>query len=349
MILPVCATPTKSPKVSGYTRTSSTMANIAFPMLAKSHALSTSHTYSYAFNPPSSSSPTVLFLHGFPSSCYDWRHQLRFFFQKGYGVLAPDLLGYGGTSKPTTLESYKTQNMAAEIIEILDHEGIEKVHAVGHDTGCNLLSGLANYFPARLLSCTFLDVPYFKPGSHFDLAAVNSMTKQFLGFERFGYMDFFVKDNAGEILDQHPDSFFTLFYPQDPLLWIDHMGPTGAIEKWLLEDKQGPQASYISEAERKTHQDIMRNNHTSALNWYHALVDNINEEDEVKANINPLLTMPVLMVCPQPSKLELLGVEEQMKMVAPDMTFKRVGATGHWIQLEVPDEINDILKGFFER
>jgi pimeloyl-ACP methyl ester carboxylesterase len=180
------------------------MACIAFPHLARRHILSTSHTYSYAYHPPSTPFlPTLLFLHGFPSSCYDWRHQIQFFARQGYGVLAPDLLGYGGTSKPTDLNEYRSKKMAAEIIELLDHESIDKVHAVGHDTGCTLLSRLADYFPSRFLSCSFLDVPYSKPGQRFDLAMVNSMTKQFLGFERFGYIGFFVGDDAGRVLDQH--------------------------------------------------------------------------------------------------------------------------------------------------
>lgn len=118
-------------------------------------------------------------------------------------MLVPDLLGYGKTAKPTTLEDYKTRRMAAEVIELLDHEGINKVHAVGHDTGCILLSRLPNYFPNRLLSCTFLDVPYSKPGGHFDLATVNTLTKQFLGYERFGYLEFFTRADAGDIIDQH--------------------------------------------------------------------------------------------------------------------------------------------------
>lgn len=59
--------------------------------------------------------------------------------------------------------------------------------------------------------------------------------------------------------------------------------------------------------------------------------------------------MPVLMVCPQPSRLELPGVEEQMKQVASDFTFKRVSTSGHWVQLEARNEINTILQNFFKR
>ncbi|KAL6234786.1 hypothetical protein BDW75DRAFT_211477 [Aspergillus navahoensis] len=326
------------------------MASVGFPGLARSHTLSTSHTYGYAYRPPTKNSlPTILFLHGFPSSSYDWRHQINFFTQEGYGVLAPDLLGYGNTSKPIALEAYKTKRIAAEILELLDHEGINKVHAVGHDTGCNLLSRLANYCPNRLLTATFLDVPYSKPGEHFDLKAVNALTRRFLGYERFGYLEFFARSDAGGIIDQHSDSFFTLFYTADPSLWVEHLGPRGAMEAWLLQDKKVPDPSYVTETERQVHQTIMRNSHTSALQWYRALLGNINEQDELQANLDPVLSMPVLMICPQPSKLELPGVEEQMKRATKDFTFRRVSTTGHWVQLEAPDEINSILREFFER
>ncbi|KAL4942796.1 hypothetical protein BDV06DRAFT_211549 [Aspergillus oleicola] len=326
------------------------MASIAFPSLAKSHTLSTSHTYGYAYSPPASpSKPTILFLHGFPSSCYDWRHQVNYFSEQGYSVLAPDLLGFGDTAKPAAVEEYKTKKMAAEIIEILDHEGIDKIHAVAHDTGCTLLSRLADYFPARLLSATFLDVPYAQPGQHFDLSAVNTLTKQFLGFERLGYLEFFSRPGAGSVLDRHSDSFFTLFYPRDPALWIEHVGPTGAMETWLLQDREGPEPEYFTETERQIHQNIMQGSHSSALKWYQALVGSINEQEEIEANIEPSLSMPVLMVCPQPTQLELPGVEEQMKQVASDLTFKRVSMTGHWVQLEARGEINAVLKAFFER
>lgn len=247
------------------------MASIAFPQHAKHLTLSTSHTYSYIYIPASKPSfTTILFLHGFPSSCFDWRHQISFFSDLGYGVLAPDLLGYGGTSKPISAEAYRAKKMGTEITEILDHEGLQRVHAVAHDTGCILLSRMANYVPDRLLSSSFLAVPYSRPGEHFDLAAVNTMTKQVLGQESFGYLSFFVGDEAGCLLDQHvslqmaflkgllflgsvlmsilqSESFFTLFYPADPVLWTDHVGPTGAMEAWLRADRQGPKAPYITD------------------------------------------------------------------------------------------------------
>lgn len=102
--------------------------------------------------------------------------------------------------------------MAAEIISILDAEGIDKVHAVGHDTGCTLLSRLADYFPERLLSCVFLDVPYMRPGERFDLDMVNRVTRDILGFERFGYVGFFAGKGSGGLLDRFVGFSSFLFF-----------------------------------------------------------------------------------------------------------------------------------------
>ncbi|GFF79514.1 isoform 2 of bifunctional epoxide hydrolase 2 [Aspergillus udagawae] len=325
------------------------MASIAFPEFAKLQTLSTSHTYDYVYHAAAPSRATILFLHGFPSSCYDWRHQIHQFIELGYGVLAPDLLGYGGTSKPTGVEEYKLKSMAKEIIELLDHEGLTRVHAVAHDTGCNLLSRLADYYPNWLLSCTFIGAPYSKPGEHFDLGMVNRFTKQLLGFEKCGYIGFFIEDEAGSTLDQHADSFFSLFYPDSPDLWAGHLGPVGAAKAWLQNDKQGPLASYVSDEERTMHNKILQGHHKPALNWYHALVRNVNKDDEVEANLCAKLKMPVLMIGPQPNKFEIPGFLEQMKDIAEDFTLKRVSTTSHWIQLDAREELNAILEAFFAR
>ncbi|KAJ5157682.1 uncharacterized protein N7482_008782 [Penicillium canariense] len=326
-----------------------TMASIAFPQHAKILLLSTRRTYNYAYIlAADSTKSTILFLHGFPSSCFDWRHQISFFASHGYGVLAPDLLGYGGTSKPASGEEYKAKKMAAEIAEILDHENLKQVHAVSHDTGSLLLSRLVNYFPDRLLSCTFLAVPYSKPGEHFDLDAVNAMAKQLLGKERFGYLKFFISDNAGEVLDQHSDSFFTLFYPADPSLWNDHVGPTGSMESWLLADHQEEMAPFITDQERLIHQKIMRGHHGPALNWYQALVHNLNEQDELESGLSIKIPCPVLMVFPAQMAAQLSAAGAQSNEIADDLTLKGVSTAGHWLQLEARDEVNSALKEFFQ-
>jgi soluble epoxide hydrolase/lipid-phosphate phosphatase len=165
--------------------------------------LSSGVIYGYVYIPPQSSKTTILFLHGFPSGAYDWRHQIPHFSKAGYGVLVPDLLGYGSTDKPELAEQYRGKKMASEIIEILDHENIGKVHGVGHDWGSYLLSQLANYRPDRFYSYYLLDMSYMPPGIHFDVEVANAEAKEEVGYERLGFWKFLIEDDAMNTLSNH--------------------------------------------------------------------------------------------------------------------------------------------------
>lgn len=109
------------------------MASIGFPSLSKTARLPNGTTYSFIHVEPSHGKPYILLLHGFPSSSYDWRHQISFLSTEGYGVVAPDLLGYGDTDKPVDPAAYKLKKMSGEVGSLLDYLKIEKVVGVGHD------------------------------------------------------------------------------------------------------------------------------------------------------------------------------------------------------------------------
>ena len=48
----------------------------------------------------------VVMLHGNPSWSYIWRHQIGPIVDAGYRVIAPDLVGFGRSDKPTRIEDY---------------------------------------------------------------------------------------------------------------------------------------------------------------------------------------------------------------------------------------------------
>ena len=91
------------------------------------------HTYRYYLSPPGPQQPVLLFLHGFPSTSSDWRRQIAFFQPLGYGIIAPDLLGAGGTSKPLDPKEFRLNAMVDDVLEILNGESIKKVVCVSHD------------------------------------------------------------------------------------------------------------------------------------------------------------------------------------------------------------------------
>lgn len=89
--------------------------------------------YHYFVSPPDGGMPTLLFCHGWPSTSFDWRFQVTYFVERGYGVIAPDMLGYGGTHAPTDLREYTARKYCEQLVALLDLEGAEKVVAIGHD------------------------------------------------------------------------------------------------------------------------------------------------------------------------------------------------------------------------
>eukprot|EP01041_Mallomonas_annulata_P023491 gene23491-44018_t len=51
----------------------------------------------------------AMLLHGFPESNYSWRFQIPLLVKLGYEVWAPNLRGYGRSSKPAHLRDYSIE------------------------------------------------------------------------------------------------------------------------------------------------------------------------------------------------------------------------------------------------
>ena len=103
------------------------------PKSYKDLKTSRAFNYHYYITGPKEGKPTLLFLHGFPSTSCGWKQLIDFFQPQGYGIIAPDLLGYGGTDRPVEIEVFRLRLMVDDIIEILDAEKVERVIVIGHD------------------------------------------------------------------------------------------------------------------------------------------------------------------------------------------------------------------------
>jgi pimeloyl-ACP methyl ester carboxylesterase len=74
----------------------------------------------------------VLCLHGWPQHWDVWRHLMPALADR-HRVLALDLRGFGWSDAPR--EGYEKENLAADVLAVLDALGIERVKLVGHDWG----------------------------------------------------------------------------------------------------------------------------------------------------------------------------------------------------------------------
>jgi pimeloyl-ACP methyl ester carboxylesterase len=83
--------------------------------------------------------PQLLFLHGFPSSSYDWRLLLEVETERA--ALAPDFLGFGLSEKPRD-HAYTLHWQADLVEELVRRAGVRQVFVVAHDMGTSVATEL---------------------------------------------------------------------------------------------------------------------------------------------------------------------------------------------------------------
>jgi len=92
----------------------------------------------------------VVFVHGAGGSNGVWFRQLKEF-KKHFNVLLVDLRGHG-KSKPESSErdsDYSFDDIALDVIQIMDHLQIQKAHLVGISLGCIVIRAIDKLAPGR--------------------------------------------------------------------------------------------------------------------------------------------------------------------------------------------------------
>jgi pimeloyl-ACP methyl ester carboxylesterase len=92
---------------------------------------------------------TLVFVHGLGSYLKFWRYQLDAFAEKGFRVVAVDLLGYGKSDKPATFP-YTMEAQAQVLHEFFGVANIETPVLVGHSMGGQTALSYAIQYPEQL-------------------------------------------------------------------------------------------------------------------------------------------------------------------------------------------------------
>jgi haloacetate dehalogenase len=106
------------------------------------------------------SGPPVLLLHGHPQTHAMW-HLVAPQLSTEFTVVAPDLRGYGQSSKPQTddrHEPYSKRALARDAVELMRRLGFERFSVVGHDRGGRVAYRLALDHPDSLERLALLDI-----------------------------------------------------------------------------------------------------------------------------------------------------------------------------------------------
>jgi pimeloyl-ACP methyl ester carboxylesterase len=89
----------------------------------------------YFVDEVSKESPWIVFLHGLSSNHTTWDDTLNFYTDAGYNIISVELRGHGLSDKTRKRSLYTIKNLKNDVVEIIKHEGLDKVIVVGYSYG----------------------------------------------------------------------------------------------------------------------------------------------------------------------------------------------------------------------
>jgi pimeloyl-ACP methyl ester carboxylesterase len=104
--------------------------------------------------------PLVILLHGFPEFWFAWRKQIQPLADAGFRVWVPDQRGYNLSDKPRRVRDYTIDQLAADVLGLLDAAGRSTAAIVGHDWGAAVAWHLAIHHADRISRTVVLNVPH---------------------------------------------------------------------------------------------------------------------------------------------------------------------------------------------
>ena len=125
------------------------LSNFAYPFKTKRYTLSSqdqSLTMVYMYLEPKQGKPVVTLFHGKNFNGAYWAQTASMLHELGYGVLIPDQIGFGKSSKPTNYQ-YSFATLANNTRLLMTELNIDKTVVVGHSMGGMLATRFTLMFP----------------------------------------------------------------------------------------------------------------------------------------------------------------------------------------------------------
>ncbi len=261
----------------------------------------------------------ALCLHGFPSHAICWRDQLPALARLGYRAWAPNQRGYGKSSRPRGAANYAIGPLLDDIAAIIDASSATSTVLIAHDWG----GLLAWFFAARrirpLAGLIILNAP------HPACAAV--------AYRRWRQMR-----KGWYILA------FQIPWLPDFLLGFNRAWLIGRLMAWAA----GKPTVFSAETlDFYRGQAARPGAVTAMLNWYRGMV-----RGGVPAEMTgkfPIIDTPTLVIWGDGDVALDFSTIERAGDFVPNLTLHRLAGVSHWVQEEVPDQVNALITAFLTK
>ena len=248
---------------------------------------------------------TVILLHGFPQTSYEWRHQIRALAEAGFRAIAPDQRGYAPGARPPEVADYRISLLVRDVLALADAVGSGRFHIVGHDWGGWVAWAVAALAPDRVITANPVSVP------HPDAFArvLNDPTSA--QAQASSYFDVFAQ----------PDS-------EDAFLANDQM--------MLRSLFTGIEAEAADEYLRVVGSKAALG---SALNWYRANLDDIRQGPALGS-----VEVPTMFTWSDGDPaITIEGAQLSVEYVTAPYRFEILEGVSHWIPDLAAEAMSDLL------
>lgn len=271
----------------------------------------------------------VVLLHGFPQDRQAWDGITPLLNKAGYRTLAPDQRGYTAAATPGGRMSFKVDQLAQDIVVLIDTVGAASAHVVGHDWGAVVAWKLAERHADRVASVTVLSTPH--PAAMAWAFAHSNQWKKSL------YMVFF----------QFPWIAERLMYRQLPGLYIK----TGMSQQ---------------DAHKYAERFPTPESLTGPLGWYRSIPSSQTilksmkyNRDQSKGVDKEHVSGSILVPAPRPKHaiqvptsyvwgsrdfaFDQAAAEKTAEFVSAEYEFVNITGAGHWLPEVNADEVTDVI------
>jgi soluble epoxide hydrolase / lipid-phosphate phosphatase len=312
------------------------------------HVLLNGVNYHYMLAQPSSPPHATIFLiHGWPDFSFGWRYQIPLLLSLNLRVVVPDMIGYGGTEAPASLESYTLKRAADDMAALAAHLNAPRIILLGHDWGGVAVYRIALWHPSLISAVISICTPFARPTK--DYVPLEQVVKTML--PNLAYQLQLASGVVEEKIRQLGPDGIRMFLNAA----YGGRGPNNEVgfeaEKGLLFENlpllrptrllEPEELEYYAEA-------YSRNGLRGPLNWYRTRELNFRDEKPLAVVKDFKIRCPVLFVVAKNDQALPPSMSQGMEKSFENLTVREVDS-GHWALWQKPEECNWLIGGFLER
>lgn len=322
----------------------------------KTHKSTRGYTYTYYLHRPSNTTKAALVLcHGWPDSAHLFADILPSLLPLGHPILIPDLLGYGGSSKPKNVQAYNSKDLTQDLYDVIDAEGFDKIIPVGHDWGSWMAQRLHLWQPSRCVGLILLNVAYLPPFEElFDLETNLQQTEAFFGYPSYAYWDVFASEDGTQLLANKAETVFHCIHWNDPEAVFKFFCRRSKTREMLNNTSPSdyPLQPYAQRPGFKEAwlERMARDGFEGPQAYYKAVVQNVQYESEKSLpKENLTIQEPCLYIWTTGDAVCRPEVMEPAKHLVQDLETVKIEGAGHWVPYEKPEAVSGAIVEWLRR